>query len=201
LADPTFSDSDPRPLYIPADTIIMYFPVLTQRNKALWGEDADEFDPERWIDPDRLKKYVSNPTMFTPFSAGPRIVSSTPSLSASFARRLLIGIQCIGQNYAYNEMSYFLVRLLQQFDRFTLAREYQPEGSLPPADWKSGKGRKTIEKIWPSSAMTLYVKVRFNSNGDGVLGFRFTNFIRFDLRVECGSTFTSQSTRPRAALD
>ena len=76
LADPTFSDPDPRPLYIPADTIVMYFPVLTQRNKALWGEDADEFDPERWIDPDRLKKYVSNPTMFTPFSAGPRIVSS-----------------------------------------------------------------------------------------------------------------------------
>ena len=75
LSDPTFLDLDPRPLYIPADTIIMYFPVLTQRNKALWGEDADEFDPDRWIDPDRLKKQVSNPTMFTPFSAGPRIVS------------------------------------------------------------------------------------------------------------------------------
>lgn len=46
-----------------------------QRNKALWGPDADEFDPERWIDPNRLSRFTSNPTMFTPFSAGPRIVS------------------------------------------------------------------------------------------------------------------------------
>jgi len=84
--------------------------------------------------------------MFTPFSAGPRI--------------------CIGQNYAYNEMSYFLVRLLQQFDRFTLASETQPEGSLPPPEWKHRQGRQASEKIWPSCAITLYVKgglwVRFH---------------------------------------
>jgi cytochrome P450 len=46
-----------------------------QRNPALWGDDADDFNPERWIDPNRMKKFVANPTMFTPFSAGPRIVS------------------------------------------------------------------------------------------------------------------------------
>lgn len=45
-----------------------------QRNKMLWGRDADEFDPERWIDPNRLSRFTSNPMMFTPFSAGPRIV-------------------------------------------------------------------------------------------------------------------------------
>lgn len=46
-----------------------------QRNKVLWGHDADEFDPERWIDPNKLSRFTSNPMMFTPFSAGPRIVS------------------------------------------------------------------------------------------------------------------------------
>jgi hypothetical protein len=56
-------------------------------------------------------------------------------------------------------MSYFLVRLLQQFDRFTLAPEVQPEGSVPPEVWKNRKGRQSYEKIWPSAAMTLYVKV------------------------------------------
>ena len=68
-------------------------------------------------------------------------------------------MQCIGQNYAYNETSYFLVRLLQHFDRFTLASEVQPAGSLPPPEWKHRKGRQAIEKIWPSAALTLYVKV------------------------------------------
>jgi len=51
-----------------------------QRNKVLWGPDADEFDPERWIDPSRLSRFTSNPMMFTPFSAGPRIVSTPDAL-------------------------------------------------------------------------------------------------------------------------
>ncbi|KAF8811334.1 cytochrome P450 monooxygenase CYP63 [Phlegmacium glaucopus] len=145
-SDRTHPHTSKQPLYMPPATTVAYFPLLTQRNPALWGDDADNFDPERWIDPERSVKYVANPAMFSPFSSGPRI--------------------CIGQNYAYNEMSYFLVRLLQQFDRFTLASEVQPEGSLPPAEWKHAKGRQAIEKIWPSAALTLYVKgglwVRFH---------------------------------------
>lgn len=69
-------------------------------------------------------------------------------------------MQCLGQNYAYNEASYFLVRLLQEFDTFTLAPEFQPAGSLPPPEWKSRKGRQAVEKIWPAAALTLYIKVR-----------------------------------------
>ena len=72
--DPTFATSDRRPFYLPPETITIYLPILTQRNPALWGEDADEFDPERWIDRKRLGKYVANPAMYAPFSAGPRIV-------------------------------------------------------------------------------------------------------------------------------
>lgn len=54
-----------------------------------------------------------------------------------------------------------IVRLLQTFDSFQVAQaEAAPPGSLPPAEWKSGKGRETIEQIHPQSAMTLYSKVR-----------------------------------------
>ena len=60
---------------MPGGTTIAYLPLLVQRNKALWGPDADKFDPEWWLQPDRLARYVANPTMFTPFSAGPCIVS------------------------------------------------------------------------------------------------------------------------------
>lgn len=68
--------ADARPLYMPARTTITYLPLLTQRNAALWGADADVFDPERWTDPARVARFVAQPTMFTPFSAGPRIVSA-----------------------------------------------------------------------------------------------------------------------------
>ncbi len=73
-SDPTYPDPDPQPLYFPGSTIVMYFPMHAQRNKALWGPDADEFDPDRWLD-ERLRKYTDNPMMYTPFSGGPRIVS------------------------------------------------------------------------------------------------------------------------------
>ena len=43
------------------------------RRKDLWGPDADQFDPDRFID-ERVKKYlVPNPYIFIPFNAGPRI--------------------------------------------------------------------------------------------------------------------------------
>lgn len=60
--------------YMPSKTTILYLPLLTQRNKSLWGEDVEQFNPERWIDPKRIAHFVSNPTIYTPFSAGPRIV-------------------------------------------------------------------------------------------------------------------------------
>ncbi|KAG2155274.1 cytochrome P450 monooxygenase CYP63 [Suillus bovinus] len=136
--DRTYPTDSQQPLYLPKSTTIWYSSLLTQRNKELWGPDADEFDPERWIDPQRLARFTSNPMMFTPFSAGPRI--------------------CIGQNYAYNEASFFLVRLLQQFDTFTLATDAQPPSSLPPAEWKLGRGRQRVEMIYPDATMTLFVK-------------------------------------------
>lgn len=78
--DKTFSTSSDKPLYMPKTTTFFYMTLLMQRNKALWGSDADEFDPERWIDPKRLSRFTSNPMMFTPFSAGPRIVSTPYSM-------------------------------------------------------------------------------------------------------------------------
>ncbi|KXN82490.1 Cytochrome P450 52E2, partial [Leucoagaricus sp. SymC.cos] len=134
------SQSRSQPFLMPANTIVTYLPLLTQRNKALWGDDADEFRPERWLESEMKTKCNANLGMFMPFSHGPRI--------------------CIGKNYAYNEMTFFLVRLLQQFDRFELARDCQPEGSLPPQEWRGQErsGRQKIENIWPAAALTLFVK-------------------------------------------
>lgn len=74
-SDPTYPEENASmPFYMPGSTTIIYLPLIVQRNKALWGPDADQFDPERWLEPERIAKFVANPSTFAPFSAGPRIV-------------------------------------------------------------------------------------------------------------------------------
>jgi Cytochrome P450 len=44
------------------------------RHEAYWGPDVHLWDPDRFLD-ERLKNTVtSNPFIFLPFNAGPRIV-------------------------------------------------------------------------------------------------------------------------------
>lgn len=52
---------------------ILYSVFLMHRREDLWGPDALQFDPDRFID-GRLQKYLTpNPFIFLPFNAGPRI--------------------------------------------------------------------------------------------------------------------------------
>jgi hypothetical protein len=58
--------------------------------------------------------------------------------------------------FAYNEMSYFLTRLLQEFSSISLAEDVQ---TLAPAEWAKAPGRKGVEKAIVKSHLTLYVQV------------------------------------------
>jgi hypothetical protein len=77
-------------------------------------------------------------------------------------------VQCIGQNYALNEASYFMIRLLQRFDTFTLAEDRQltppwisdPNSSHKPDAAHPGSSRKAVEKVWLVSTITIHAKVR-----------------------------------------
>lgn len=80
-SDRTFPPPSPLPIFLPGQTTVTYLQILMHRNPALWGPDADEFDPERWLDA-RLKTFTENPMMYTPFSGGPRIVRPHLSLLA-----------------------------------------------------------------------------------------------------------------------
>ena len=123
------------PIYIPAGTRTPYSVFLMHRRKDLWGPDADNFDPDRFLD-ERQKKYITpNPFIFLPFNAGPRI--------------------CLGQQFAYNEASFFLVRLLQRFASVELAEDVQ---TMPPAEWANAEGRKAVEKVIVKTHLTMYVK-------------------------------------------
>lgn len=105
------------------------------RREDLWGPDALVFDPDRFLD-DRLQKYLlPNPFIFLPFNAGPRI--------------------CLGQQFAYNETSLFLIRLLQTFSGISFAPDADPD-SLPPASWATGEARRPIERVWLKTHLSLY---------------------------------------------
>lgn len=77
------------PLYVRAGEEVMYTTNIMHRRKDLWGEDAQEFRPERW---EGLKAGWE----YLPFNGGPRI--------------------CLGQQFALTEAGYVLVRMVQKFD-------------------------------------------------------------------------------------
>jgi len=76
------------PLFVPKGGIVNYFPYAMHRRKDIYGEDADEFKPERW---ETLRAGWG----YLPFNGGPRI--------------------CVGQQFALTEASYTIVRVLQEF--------------------------------------------------------------------------------------
>ncbi|KAG8983276.1 hypothetical protein FRB90_006154, partial [Tulasnella sp. 427] len=138
---PTRTDGDGS-WYVPSEGALCTWSVPSMhKRKDIWGEDGDEFKPERWLEGGSAKEVVvKHPFAFLPFNGGPRI--------------------CIGQQFAYNEASFVMIRIIQQFDRFTLAqKEAAPSSALPPDSWKTSKqGRKRVEETWPKNAITIYSK-------------------------------------------
>ncbi|PHU29247.1 CytochromeC1 [Capsicum chinense] len=74
--------------------MVSYLPYAMGRMEFIWGDDAKEYKPERWLDPDGLFR-PENPFKFTAFQAGPRI--------------------CLGKEFAYRQMKIFSAVLLRYF--------------------------------------------------------------------------------------
>ncbi|KAF4167585.1 hypothetical protein CNMCM6936_004849 [Aspergillus lentulus] len=78
------------PVFVPKGTIVSYNIYAMHRRADFYGPDAEEFRPERWEDGKLQPRWG-----YLPFNGGPRI--------------------CIGQRYALTEVSYVLVRMVQEF--------------------------------------------------------------------------------------
>eukprot|EP01100_Stratorugosa_tubuloviscum_P011929 TRINITY_DN543_c2_g1_i1.p1 TRINITY_DN543_c2_g1~~TRINITY_DN543_c2_g1_i1.p1 ORF type:complete len:486 (-),score=166.23 TRINITY_DN543_c2_g1_i1:101-1558(-) len=94
-ADPKMSIKDdtlPNGFFVPKGTLVIWSAYVLGRLPQYWGEDVDQFNPERWLDPERAQKI--KPYQFIPFQAGPRI--------------------CLGQNMAYLEAKILLCHLLRK---------------------------------------------------------------------------------------
>lgn len=74
--------------------MVAYLPYAMGRMKFIWGDDAEVFRPERWLDEDGAFKPES-PFKFTAFQAGPRI--------------------CLGKEFAYRQMKIYAAILISFF--------------------------------------------------------------------------------------
>ncbi|KAF5193037.1 Cytochrome p450 [Thalictrum thalictroides] len=74
-----------------------YMPYAMGRMTYIWGEDAEEFRPERWIENGKFRP--ESYFKFTAFQAGPRI--------------------CLGKEFAYRQMK-ILASILLHFFKFKL---------------------------------------------------------------------------------
>ena len=61
-------------MYLPPKSGLAFTFYLMHRSTVLWGADAEEFKPDRWLDRELQQKVSENPAIFTPFASGPRNV-------------------------------------------------------------------------------------------------------------------------------
>lgn len=61
-----------------------------------------------------------------------------------------------GVQFAYNEISFMLIRLLQNFSSISLDPSAQPPETRPPVSWAGHQGRKGIEQFRPKAHLTMY---------------------------------------------
>ncbi|KAF3387027.1 Cytochrome P450 momooxygenase [Penicillium rolfsii] len=80
---------------IPRGTAVGISPRAQNRDRAIWGDDADDFRPERWLESEEKTRYFESVNM-TFGGNGPRM--------------------CIGRNIALVELFKFMSQILHNFD-------------------------------------------------------------------------------------
>ncbi|GES57117.1 cytochrome P450 [Aspergillus terreus] len=88
-----------QPIAVPQGTTLTYSVYVVHRRTDIWGADAAEWCPERWVG-------MKGGFHYLPFNAGPR--------------------HCPGQQFALTEAAYALARLAQVFDKLECSDPDQP---------------------------------------------------------------------------
>lgn len=95
-----------KPIFVRKGMQVDYSVYIIQRRKDLWGEDADEFRPERWDGRKSGWEYL-------PFNGGPRIcIGQQVSRCHLSAHKH----EANTEQFALTEAGYVIVRLAQRFE-------------------------------------------------------------------------------------
>ena len=114
------------PLFIKKGSVVGWNVYVMHRRKDFYGEDAEDFKPERWLDDLSTGKKGLRPGWeYLPFNGGARI--------------------CLGQQFALTEASYTTVRLCQAFSGIE-ARDLMP--------WTEGLTLTCVNKHGAKVALT-----------------------------------------------
>ncbi|KAI9340180.1 cytochrome P450 [Zopfochytrium polystomum] len=103
----------PNGVHLPRGALCSWSPYSMGRSERIWGPDAKEFRPERWLEMDK----APSPWVYPVFNGGPRV--------------------CLGKNMAELEGVFVLVSLLRRFDVDVVDHEsvtYQFSLTLPMKD-------------------------------------------------------------------
>lgn len=93
--------------YNVSEKVLLVSPYIQHMDPDVWGPDADQFNPERWLDPNGRAQNVSQYS-YMPFSRGPR--------------------DCIGSRFALLEAKTIMAMIYRHFE-FEYAGE-KPEEVL-----------------------------------------------------------------------
>jgi cytochrome P450 len=93
-------NNEQSPILVRKGQTVLYSVYSTHRYKPIYGEDAEEFRPERWFEESTKKLGWA----YLPFNGGPRI--------------------CLGQQFALTEAYYVTTRLIQMFGNIESFNEY-----------------------------------------------------------------------------
>lgn len=102
------------PIYIPKGTVVTLNIFSLHHREDIWGKDVNEFKPERW---DRFDQGWE----FIPFGGGPRacIGRKYPTDDLQDSTDLIV----LPGDFALNEASHVVVRLLQHYDDIQLMND------------------------------------------------------------------------------
>lgn len=134
--------------YFPEGTTLSINPWVFHRDRKIWGEDANEFKPERWLAEDTagLEKYFI--PVSVPFCSGfprspSRIAPPLPSssLADDCAQQFGAGYNsCPGQHIARMELSKICS---------TIIRDYDIKLVDPSKKWKWEAYFTMVPSSWP----------------------------------------------------